>query len=432
MTQTLERKTSSIALDQRICNPLDITIPPHASIDEIEVQNIIKSFKYSGAITEIVATSEGMLVAGINSLEAAKRLEQKAVLVTIRDDNKSHTANTEANLNNTINTTMEATQILPDFQLSLPEINQISQQIELLKQQITTLQQKQEKLAEVGQKAAGVINAIAQLKQEMFDAGLGETLLTWQSKILEVAGINTTTPEEPKESAEEIVESPFKVGDRVKYTSGGIKRCGVVHEVTESGCHIDEGHPYKSHVAFEYLSLDEEPCQPETQPRGSSTYQKPDTEAIQNFLDGIRSRARLNNTTWYEIIELTQRRKENLRELFLLAKTKLQKEFVQKVPEIIANHIHSTNDDSELDWIGDTLHQQAAEYLTKLKEANTYEAGDLVEGINDQPSEHGYTFEVIEPQEGGWLKCFEPNTKLIHTLHTSEVKLVQKKEEKAA
>ncbi|MBN3875267.1 ParB N-terminal domain-containing protein [Nostoc sp. JL23] len=80
MTQTIENLKG--------WNPYEITIPNNLSADENLVSKVISSFQTDGVIPNIVVNESGELVEGVESLEAAKRLEQKMVMVVIASSAK--------------------------------------------------------------------------------------------------------------------------------------------------------------------------------------------------------------------------------------------------------------------------------------------------------------------------------------------------------
>lgn len=71
-------------LDNLKCwNPHQVRVPTHLVAEESEVQKAIAAFKADGTIPDITINEEGELVQGLTALEAAKRLEQQVVMVSI-------------------------------------------------------------------------------------------------------------------------------------------------------------------------------------------------------------------------------------------------------------------------------------------------------------------------------------------------------------
>ncbi|MBD2437390.1 ParB/RepB/Spo0J family partition protein [Nostoc sp. FACHB-110] len=64
-------------------NPYEIEIPAHLNFDEGEVAKVIDSYNADGSIPDITVTEEGLLIDGINALEAAKRLGQDLIVATV-------------------------------------------------------------------------------------------------------------------------------------------------------------------------------------------------------------------------------------------------------------------------------------------------------------------------------------------------------------
>ncbi|HYX15077.1 MAG TPA: ParB N-terminal domain-containing protein, partial [Nostoc sp.] len=69
-------------------NPHDIRIPTHLTTDEEAVTKAISSFQADGIIPDITITEDGELIEGIETLEAAKRLEKQMVVVVIASSTK--------------------------------------------------------------------------------------------------------------------------------------------------------------------------------------------------------------------------------------------------------------------------------------------------------------------------------------------------------
>jgi hypothetical protein len=74
---------TQIARDLKGWNPHEITIPDNFSVDENIVLKVIAAFQADGIIPDIVINNSGELIEGIESLEAAKRLEQQMIMVVI-------------------------------------------------------------------------------------------------------------------------------------------------------------------------------------------------------------------------------------------------------------------------------------------------------------------------------------------------------------
>ncbi|MEH1821511.1 MAG: ParB/RepB/Spo0J family partition protein [Nostoc sp.] len=79
---------TQIARNLKGWNPYEITIPDNFSVDENIVLKVITGFQADGIIPDIVINNSGELIEGIESLEAAKRLEQQMVMVVIAPSTK--------------------------------------------------------------------------------------------------------------------------------------------------------------------------------------------------------------------------------------------------------------------------------------------------------------------------------------------------------
>ncbi len=71
----------------------------------------------------------------------------------------------------------------------------------------------------------------------------------------------------------------------------------------------------------------------------------------QEFLDTLKSKAKVQVVTWEKIKTISSSDPNYLREIALLAKTKHQKDLIKKVPELLVEYISRTGDRSDLDWV---------------------------------------------------------------------------------
>ncbi|WP_445634609.1 ParB/Sulfiredoxin domain-containing protein [Nostoc sp. DSM 114161] len=65
-------------------NPHEIEVPSRLSINEDAVTEVLEKFSTNGNIPDIIISESGQLIDSIDALEAAKRLDQEVVMVTVQ------------------------------------------------------------------------------------------------------------------------------------------------------------------------------------------------------------------------------------------------------------------------------------------------------------------------------------------------------------
>jgi ribosomal protein L21E len=145
----------------------------------------------------------------------------------------------------------------------------------------------------------------------------------------------------------------------------------------------------------------------------------PDIEAQtrgREFINSIRSKAGMNNVNWQKISEVSQGNSLVLREMCLSATTKIQKELIEKLPQLMADYIAETGDITDMRWIPSTI-KTKVEALLEAKKSLPYHFNDWVRVV-----ETGEVWQ-IRSFDGEWLSVKQDNK--IASLHKSEVELVQ-------
>ncbi len=135
-----------------------------------------------------------------------------------------------------------------------------------------------------------------------------------------------------------------------------------------------------------------------------------------NFIATIRTKAGANNITWQNISEVCQGDRLILKELLLVATTKIQKGLIQKLPSLMVDYITETGDITDMQWLGDKFKSEV-EALLEAKKSLPYHPNDWVRNLE--------TGEVLQIRsfDGEWLSVKQDNK--ISSLHKSEVELVQ-------
>nr|MDZ8164500.1 hypothetical protein [Nostoc sp. CmiSLP01] len=155
-----------------------------------------------------------------------------------------------------------------------------------------------------------------------------------------------------------------------------------------------------------------------------SSKASPDSHAhikASNFIAGIRTKAGMNNITWQNISELCQGNYLILKELFLAATTKHQKDLIQKLPSLLSDYISETGDITDMQWLGDKFKSEV-EALLEAKKSLMYRPGDWVRIVDKNSPDAGTTWEVCN-FDGEWLSVKQSNR--IASLHKSEVEPIQ-------
>ncbi|MEH1902503.1 MAG: hypothetical protein V7L04_14060 [Nostoc sp.] len=75
---------SSTRKDLSAINPLNVEVPNGTYVNAKEVERILQILKEGGNLPDIIVTPEDILISGINALEAAKRIGQTLVLVSVQ------------------------------------------------------------------------------------------------------------------------------------------------------------------------------------------------------------------------------------------------------------------------------------------------------------------------------------------------------------
>jgi phage N-6-adenine-methyltransferase len=152
----------------------------------------------------------------------------------------------------------------------------------------------------------------------------------------------------------------------------------------------------------------------------------PDIEAQtrgREFIESIRSKAGINNITWTNISKVCQGNSLVLGEMSLAAKTKYQKELIEKLPTLMADYISETGDITDFDWVGKTF-KSKVEALLEAKKSLGYHSNDWVRVV-----ETGEVWQV-RSFDGEWLSVKQDNK--IASLHKSEVELIKSEDVRVA
>ncbi len=96
-----------------------------------------------------------------------------------------------------------------------------------------------------------------------------------------------------------------------------------------------------------------------------------------DFMERICSKVGMNNITWANISRTCLGDVSILREMLLSARTKYQKELVDKIPSLMADYISETGDVTDLEWVGDGLRSKV-EALLEAKKSLPYHSKDWV------------------------------------------------------
>jgi phage N-6-adenine-methyltransferase len=134
-----------------------------------------------------------------------------------------------------------------------------------------------------------------------------------------------------------------------------------------------------------------------------------------DFMEQIRSKVGMNNITWTSITRICLGDVSILGEMLLSARTKYQKELVDRIPSLMADYISETGDVIDLEWVGDGLRSKA-EALLEAKKSLPYHSKDWVRTVTGEIWQ-------VKSFDGEWLSV-TANNKIV-SLHKSEVELVQ-------
>lgn len=137
-----------------------------------------------------------------------------------------------------------------------------------------------------------------------------------------------------------------------------------------------------------------------------------------NFINGIKTKVGMNNIAWVDVSKVCAGSTAILREMCLTATTKYQKEFIEKLPHLLADYISETGDITDMTWVGNILKSKVEELLA-IKKSYLYHSNDWVREI-----ETGEIWQVKD-FDGEWLQVKNDNK--ITSLHKLEVELVGEK-----
>jgi DNA (cytosine-5)-methyltransferase 1 len=130
------------------------------------------------------------------------------------------------------------------------------------------------------------------------------------------------------------------------------------------------------------------------------------------FLASVRSKGRVNSVVWQDISEACQGDRDTLKEIHLQATTKYQKDLIEKLPTLMADHITETGDITDMQWVGNHF-KSKVEALLEVKKSLPYHSKDSVRCV-----ETGEIWEV-KSFDGAWLSLTQGNR--VTSLHESEV-----------
>ena len=101
------------------------------------------------------------------------------------------------------------------------------------------------------------------------------------------------------------------------------------------------------------------------QPKAETTKKDPKDPEI----EAQRLGAEILGKTWSDIREQTKQYPKALREAGLAARTKTQKKWVEQLPQVIADYILSSDDDSDLTWLPNSVKTRVQVLLQEARKA---------------------------------------------------------------
>ncbi len=146
----------------------------------------------------------------------------------------------------------------------------------------------------------------------------------------------------------------------------------------------------------------------------------------QNFLAKIcKSSTAWNRLTWIDISKLFGKDKEGFKEIGLTGQTKAQREkrdtlFSSRFAQLLTEHIQTTGDRTELEWIPPTLRATVEILLEKQQSAGIAKGTEVQ--VNGE--ELVWTVEKHDT-DTDWIDIINPLTKKKNQVHVSEISLVE-------
>ena len=135
------------------------------------------------------------------------------------------------------------------------------------------------------------------------------------------------------------------------------------------------------------------------------------------YIATVKTKAKLNNLTWEDIRKVCRSSNLVLREMSVNASTKNQKELIDRMPQLVADYVVETGDNTDLKWIGSIL-KSKIEAVLKEREGFKFKPQDFVRDNN------GKVWQVHN-FDGEWLSVKQDNQ--IAQLNKSEVELIEHK-----
>ena len=178
--------------------------------------------------------------------------------------------------------------------------------------------------------------------------------------------IDDETTEELKNLTTEIVKdessvaTDLEVGDIVQRPDAQVGTVVYVPNPFNGVVSVDylDGKVNTPASQLKFISRPENPVQPIS----VSEEVKAQIRA-QDFLGGIKKASDVEAIAWSDIAEICQENPKIITEIALNAKSKAQKNLVEKIPDLLAKCIDKSGDRSPLDWVGDSLKKKVENIL---------------------------------------------------------------------
>ena len=271
----------------------------------------------------------------------------------------------------------------PKIMFNFPQTQDICQQIAQMQQQLKQLTDSLQPFKELEDKANEILVEATEHAQLMREKGVEERSLTdWANQIYSAIGgeaIAQSDSEAVKVLQAENASLIAKIDELEKLTDdmdAQLAEQQHLPEVEALQQELEEVRTYNQSLSKNIQELSVELSEAKNKARSKEiseeiVVEKQGTEEMEaayrgrTFIEQYTLRSEFKLISWSDIAAVCQQDFDALKEMFLVARLKTQKDFVESIPKLLADYIASTNDQSDLDWVGDGIKKKVENLLSE-------------------------------------------------------------------
>ena len=271
----------------------------------------------------------------------------------------------------------------PKIMFNFPQTQDICQQIAQMQEQLKQLTDSLQPFKELEDKANEILIEATEHAQLMREKGVEERSLTdWANQIYSAIGgeaVAQSDSEAVKVLQAENASLIAKIDELEKLTDdmdAQLAEQQHLPEVEALQQELEEVRTYNQVLSEKIQELSVELSEAKNEARSKEVseeivIEKQGTEEMEaayrgrTFIEQYTLKSEFKLISWSDIAAVCQQDFDALKEMFLVARLKTQKDFAESIPKLLADHIISTNDRSDLDWVGDGIKKKVENLLSE-------------------------------------------------------------------